>query len=81
MDKRRKIPAMSSRKLIRLVKRAGAVFDREGKGDHVIYKRAVKGRLLKAPILQGKTELPPEYCLVVFKQLGLTDKEINDLLK
>ena len=72
---------MSSRKLIRLVKRAGAVFDREGKGDHVIYKRVAERRVLKAPILQGKSELPPEYCLMVFKQLGLTDKEINELLK
>lgn len=72
---------MSSRKLIKLVKRSGAVFDREGKGDHVIYKKVVKGRLLKAPILQDKSGLPPEYCLMVFKQLGLTDKEINDLLK
>ena len=72
---------MSSRKLIRLVKKAGAVFDREGKGDHGIYKRVVEGRLLKAPILQGKSELPPEYCLMIFKQLGVTDKEINELLK
>ena len=72
---------MSSRKLIKLVKRSGAVFDREGKGDHVVYKRVVEGRLLKAPILQSKSELPPEYCLMVFKQLGLTNKEINNLLK
>ena len=81
MAKRRKIPPMSSRKLISLVKKAGAVFDREGKGDHGIYKRVVERRLLKAPILQGKRELPPEYCLMVFKQLGVTDKKINELLK
>ena len=42
--KRRKIPAMSSRKLIRLLERAGAVFDREGRGDHAIYKREVRGK-------------------------------------
>ncbi|MDI6891048.1 MAG: type II toxin-antitoxin system HicA family toxin [Thermodesulfovibrionales bacterium] len=71
---------MSSRKLIRIVERAGAVFDREGKGDHVIYKRIAGGRLLKAPILQWKSELTPEYCLIVFRQSGLTDEEINDLL-
>ena len=71
---------MSSKKLIKLLEQAGASFDRQGKGDHVIYKRGIGGRVLKAPILWGKKELPPEYSLVVFKQLGLTDEEINQIL-
>jgi predicted RNA binding protein YcfA (HicA-like mRNA interferase family) len=79
--KRKKIPAMSSRKLIKLLRQTGAVFDRNGRGDHVIYRREVKGKLMKAPVLQGKKELPPEYSLMVFKQLGLSDEEINKLLK
>jgi len=79
--KRRKIPAMSSGKLIRLLERGGAVFDREGRGDHGIYKREVKGKVMKAPVLQGKKELPPEYSLMVFKQLGLSDEEINELFE
>ena len=79
--KRRKIPAMSSRKLIKLPERAGAIFDREGKGDHGIYRREVKGKVMKAPVLQDKKELPPEYSLMVFKQLGLSDEEINELLE
>ncbi len=72
---------MSSKKLIKMLKEVGASFDREGKGDHVIYKRNVKGKLMKAPILKGKSNLPPEYSLMVFKQLGITDTEINELLK
>lgn len=28
----------------------------------------------------GKKSLPPEYSLVVFRQLGLTDEEINEIL-
>ncbi|MBU1967550.1 type II toxin-antitoxin system HicA family toxin [Patescibacteria group bacterium] len=81
MGKRRKIPSMSSKKLIRLVEKGGALFSREGKGDHIIYKRMVKGRLVKAPILENKQELPGIYSLVVFKQLGFSDKEIDQLLE
>jgi len=72
---------MSSKKLIKLLEQAGAVFDREGRGDHIIYKRKVEGKLMKAPVLENKKELPPEYSLMVFKQLGITDNEINRLLE
>ncbi len=71
---------MSSKKWIKLLEQAGAVFDREGRGDHIIYKREVGGKLLKAPVLESKKELPPEYSLMVFKQLGITDDEINKLV-
>ncbi|MCL0065820.1 type II toxin-antitoxin system HicA family toxin [Dehalococcoidia bacterium] len=81
MTKRAKIPAMSTKKLVKLLEQAGASFDRRGKGDHVIYKREVSGKVLKAPVLWGKKELRPEYSLVVFKQLGLTGEEINQLLQ
>jgi len=80
MGRRKSIPAMSSKKLVRLIYNGGAVFDREGKGDHTIYKREVAGRILKAPIQMGKEELRPEYCLIVFKQLGFTDEDIDRLL-
>ena len=80
MGRRKPIPSMSSRKLIRLLSKGGAVFDREGKGDHTIYKRIVKDRIYKAPVQMGKPELRPEYCLIVFKQHGFTDKEIDRLL-
>ena len=36
---------------------------------------------MKAPVLENKKELPPEYSLMVFKQLGITDDEINKLLE
>lgn len=81
MGKRGKIPAMSSKKLVKLLEQAGASFDRPGKGDHMIYKREVGGMLFKAPVLRGKKELPPAYSLVVFKQLGLSDEDINQLLR
>jgi hypothetical protein len=40
----------------------------------------VDGVVLKAPVRMGQRELRPEYCLMVFRQLGLTDKEIDSLL-
>lgn len=72
---------MSSNKLMKLVEKAGAVFDREGRGDHAIYRREVEGRVKKAPILEAKSDLPGAYCLIVFKQLGLSDEEINRLFE
>jgi hypothetical protein len=71
---------MSSRRLVRLVEKAGATFERWGKGDHAVYSRRVRGELRKAPIQMGKQSLPPEYSLIVFRQLGMTDGEINRVL-
>jgi len=31
-------------------------------------------------VLMGKKELRPEYCLMVFRQLGMTDGEIDEVL-
>ena len=36
--------------------------------------------MLKAPVRIGQRELRPEYCLMVFRQLGLTDEEIDVIL-
>jgi predicted RNA binding protein YcfA (HicA-like mRNA interferase family) len=77
---RRKIPAMSSKKLVKLVKDAGAYFVRHGKGDHDIFERIVAGQRKAAPIQMGKSELRPEYCLMVFRQLGMSDEDINSVL-
>lgn len=71
---------MSSKKLVKLVKNAGAYFVRHGKGDHDIYERIVNGQRKVAPIQMVKQELRPEYCLMVFRQLGMTDDEINNVL-
>ena len=80
MPRKKRIPAMSSRKLVRLLRKAGADFDRWGKGDHAIYRREVKGGVRKEPVMMGKNELRPEYSLMVFRQLGMTDEEIDEVL-
>jgi len=52
---------MSSRKFIRLLKKGGAEFLREGKVGHTIFQRFVTGRRMVAPIQMGKRELAPDY--------------------
>jgi len=76
----RKIPPMTSRELVKLVRKSGASFKRHGKGDHDIYERIVAGVRNVAPIQMGKRELRPEYCLQVFRELGITEEEINEIL-
>ena len=71
---------MTSRELVKLVRKAGANFKRHGKGDHDIYERTVGGVRNVAPIQMGKRELRPEYCLQVFRELGISDEEINEIL-
>lgn len=71
---------MSSKKLVKLVKSTGAYFVRHGKGDQDIYEKMAGGQRRAAPIQMGKQELRPEYSLMVFRQLGMTDEEIEEVL-
>jgi predicted RNA binding protein YcfA (HicA-like mRNA interferase family) len=76
-----KLPSMSSRQLVRLLEKAGATFVRQGKTDHVIYSRIVEGRRYSAPVQMGKKTLDPIYCKRLFRQLRLSDEEIDKLLR
>lgn len=74
-----KLPSMSSRKLVKLLEQGGAVFVRQGRTDHAIYSRMVKGKRYSAPVQMGKKSLDPVYCKRVFRQLMFTDQDIEDL--
>jgi len=63
-----KIPSLSSRELVKLLEKGGAVFVRQGSTDHAIYSRIVEGRRYSAPIQMGKKTLDPIYCKRVFSQ-------------
>ena len=76
-----KIPSVSSKELVRLLEKGGAVFVRQGSTDHAIYSRTVQGKRYSAPILMGKKTLDPIYCKRVLRQLKFTDEEIEQLLK
>ena len=75
-----KIPSLSSRELVKLLEKGGAVFVRQGSTDHAIYSRIVEGRRYSAPIQMGKKTLDPIYCKRVLRQLKFTDEEIGQLL-
>lgn len=75
-----KIPSMSSKKLLDLLEKGGAIFVRQGATDHAIYSRVVEGKRYSAPVQMGKKTLDPVYCKRVFRQLKFTDAEIEKLL-
>jgi predicted RNA binding protein YcfA (HicA-like mRNA interferase family) len=75
-----KIPPMSSKKLLDLLEKGGAIFVRQGATDHAIYSRVVEGKRYSAPVQMGKKTLDPVYCKRVFRQLRFTDAEIEKLL-
>jgi len=53
------IPAMSSRKFVRLLENGGARFVRQRGTSHAIYERIVNNVKLRAPVVIGKQELSP----------------------
>ena len=65
-----KVPSMSSKKLVKILEKGGAVFVRQGSTDHAICSR----------ILQGQRYLDPVYCKRIFKQLRFSDEDIEQLL-
>ena len=67
-----KVPSMSSRQLIRLLEKGGAIFVRQGKTDHAIYSRIVAGKRYSTPVQMGKKTLDP-VCLL---QAGFKTAEI-----
>lgn len=76
-----KVPSMSSKELVKLLEKGRASFVRQGSTDHAIYSRKVEGKRFSAPVQMGKKTLDPIYCKRVLRQLKITDKEIENLLR
>lgn len=76
-----KLPSMSSKDLVRMLEKGGAVFVRQGPTDHGIYSRIIEGQRFSAPVQMGKKSLDPVYCKRVLRQLKFTDEEIERLLE
>jgi len=76
-----KIPPLSSRELVKLLEKGGAVFVRQGSTDHAIYSRIVEEKRYSALVQMGKKTLDPIYCKRVLRQLKFTNEEIEQLLK
>jgi predicted RNA binding protein YcfA (HicA-like mRNA interferase family) len=75
-----KAPSFSSKELIKLLEKGGAIFVRQGSTDHAIYSRTVEGKRFSAPVQMGKKTLDPVYCKRILRQLKFTDAEIESLL-
>ncbi|NER22128.1 MAG: type II toxin-antitoxin system HicA family toxin [Symploca sp. SIO1C2] len=75
------IPSLKPQQLIKLLKKAGCVFYREGKGDHSLYSRVTEDKTRIVPIDVGAREMSPAYVLRIFRQFGFTDEEIENILK
>jgi len=76
-----KLPSMSSKDLVRILEKGGAVFVRQGPTDHAIYSRVIEGKRFSAPVQMGKKSLDTVYCKRVLRQLKFTDEEIERLLE
>lgn len=76
-----KMPSLSSRELVRLLEKGGAVFVRQGPTGHAIYSRTIEGRRYSAPVQMGKKTLDPIYCKRILRQLKFTNEEMEQLLR
>jgi len=76
-----KFPSLSSKQLVKILQKGGAVFVRQGKTDHAIYSRIVGGKRYSAPVQMGKKSLDPVYGKRLLKQLQFTDDDIKELLE
>lgn len=52
-----KVPSMSSKKLIRLLEKGGAVFVRQGSTDHAIYSRVIEGKRYFGSCSDGEEDI------------------------
>lgn len=77
------IPSLKPKQLIKILKKGGCLFYREGKGDHSLYIRELEDERRIVPIDMGAKEMSPAYILQIFRQFDFTDEEeeIVKLLK
>ena len=75
-----KIPPMPSRKFVALLAKGNARLIRQRGTSHAIFERISGGITYHAPVVVAKDELSSLYMLIVLRQLGFTDDEIENLL-
>jgi len=72
-----RLPSMTARDVIRKLKKAGFVFDRQAKGSHEIYYNPKTKRRVTVPNHPG--DLPKGTLRAIIKQSGLTVEEFLKL--
>ena len=73
-----KLPVLTARKVIRKLKNAGFVFDRQAKGSHEIWYNPTTRKRTTVPNHPG-TDIPMGTLREIIKQAGLTVEEFLDL--
>ncbi len=73
-----KVPSLSSRDVIRKLKNAGFVFDRQAKGSHEIWYNPITKRRTVIPNHPG-VDIPKGTLLAIVKEAGLSFEEFQKL--
>lgn len=73
-----KLPTLTARKVIRKLKKAGFVFDRQAKGSHEIWYNPTTRKRTTVPNHPG-ADIPVGTMREIIKQAGLTVEEFLDL--
>ena len=76
----KKIPPMSSQRLVKLLSQGNARFVRQNGTSHAIFEREKNGKIYRAPVVMAKSELSSKYIKLVMRQLGFTEDEINNII-
>ena len=75
-----KLPALTAKELVRILKRAGFHEDRQ-KGSHLVLLHPVTMRRVVIPIHSGKTIKRPLLQSIIQKDMGISVDEFLHLLK
>ncbi len=73
------LPALTSKKVIKALKKAGFIEDRQ-KGSHLILINSLAGKRIVVPIHTGKTIKKPLLQSIIEGEAGLTIKDFLKLL-
>jgi len=74
----KKFPSLTAKEVIRKMRKAGFVFDRQAKGSHEIWRNPTIKRRTTVPNHPGMT-IPKGTLKAIIKEAGLTSDEFFDL--
>ncbi len=72
-----KLPTITLKEIISILEKKGYILDRIKGSHHIYYHRNTKRRVI-VPL--HKSDLPKGTLLEIFKQAGLSKKELSDLM-
>ena len=73
-----RLPILTAREVIKKLKKAGFIFDRQAKGSHEIWYNPITKRRTTIPNHPG-TDIPKGTLKAIIKETGLTEEEFMAL--